>query len=192
MKRIFLSALFLIMTIAVFAQPSFDLGLKGGINVSKMSLELDDYNSESILKAHLGAFGRIGFNRLYVQPEVYFSKKGGEIDSNPLYMATSFNYDNVDVPLLLGLEIIKGNAFNLRLMGGPVFSFVTKSAVDGDSEFDPDYFKDNYIGIQYGLGVDVLMFTIDARMEHANDLYEHPSFSGNGTTFMVTAGIKIF
>ena len=192
MKKLLLPLLFLVISATVFAQPIFDLGIKAGFNSSKLSLDLDDYNSESIQKMHFGAFGRVGVGRLYAQPEVYFSKKGGEISS--LSNIGSFDYSTVDVPVLLGFKIIKGGPVDLHLVGGPVFSFLTNSDIDGS--YDADYFKDNYVGVQYGIGVDIAFITVDARMEHGNTVYDNTSdpnaigFEGKNNTFMITVGLK--
>ena len=193
MKKLLLPLLFLVISTAVFAQPIFDLGIKAGFNNSKLSLDIDDYSSESIQKMHFGAFGRVGVGRIYAQPEVYFSKKGGEISS--LSNVGSFDYSTVDVPVLLGFKLIKGGPVDFHLMGGPVFSFVTKSDIDGS--YDVDYFEDHYVGVQYGIGVDIAFITVDARMEHGNTVYDNTSdpntngFEGKNNTFMVTVGFKI-
>lgn len=194
MKKAILSVLVIFLSLAVYAQPTFDLGVKAGINNSKVTVNLDDYNSESVLKMHFGAFSRIGWGKIYVQPEAYFSAKGGEINSNALETATQFDFNNIDVPVLLGFKVLEGGAANLRLMAGPVFSFVTSSDVDPEDFIDPKYYKDNYFGFQYGVGVDFLSFFLDARMEHgSNNLYYHPSLNMNGKnkTFMVSVGFKI-
>ncbi|WP_320112185.1 hypothetical protein [Draconibacterium orientale] len=76
MKRFLFASLFVLIATIGFAQPFFDLGVKAGVHYSNMSFEGDnDLSSDAITKMHWGAFGRVGVNRLYVQPEVYFSKK---------------------------------------------------------------------------------------------------------------------
>ena len=73
-------------------------------------------------------------------------------------------------PLLFGYKLINGSSFDLRLMAGPVFSFVTDA--DYPTELDPylneDFFNEHVWGLQYGVGVDVLFMTLDARFEHGN------------------------
>jgi hypothetical protein len=194
MKKLLVALFFLILSTALFSQPIFDLGIKAGFNNSKLSLNKEDYSSESIQKMHFGAFGRVGVGRLYAQPEVYFSKKGGEISSNVISTVSSFDYDNVDVPVLLGFKVIKGGPVDLHLMAGPVFSFVTNSSIEGS--YDPDFFKDHYVSVQYGVGVDIFFLTIAARMEHGNAVYDSTPGGTNGiegknNTFMVTVGFKI-
>ncbi len=202
MRRLLFSFVLLILTTSAFSQVVFDLGLKAGVNVSNLNIEegriLSDYNislnSDAITKAHWGAFGRVGFGRLYVQPEVYFSKKGGDLSSDLLGVAGGFDYSNVDAPLLLGYKIIKGKVFDLHVMAGPVFGFVTDANYpeELDEYLEEEFFDDHLIGAQYGIGIDVLFLSIDARVEHASKIYDDPNFvSGNATTFMFTVGFKI-
>lgn len=191
MKKILFLAVFFTFAAAISAQPVIDIGLKGGINTSKICVNLDDYNSENITKMHFGAFGRIGWNKIYLQPEVYFSKKGGEFSYNPMNFFGEFDYSSVDVPVLLGFRLLDAKVVDLHLTAGPVFGFITESSVDGDNDLDAQYFKDRYVGLQYGAGVDVLFLTIDLRMEHSGTVYDHPDFDGKNTSFMVTVGFKI-
>lgn len=198
MKKTLFPIVFMLLTGALFAQPTFDLGIKAGINSSKMSFDLDDYSSESVLKAHFGAFSRLGWGRVFVQPEAYFSKKGGDVSlggdlsTNVIQTATSFDYSTFDVPLLFGIKIIKGGMVDLHAVAGPVFSFLTSKGIEGDNLLTKEYYEDRYIGLQYGLGLDVWFLTFDARMEHgSNNLYQHPDFNAKNQTFMFSVGFKI-
>lgn len=191
MKKLILILLFAISSGVLAAQPVFDLGLKGGANFSKISFDFDDYSSESVVKTHFGAFGRIGFSRIFIQPEVYFSGKGGEV-TGITSTITSFDFSTVDIPVLLGVKIIKGKAIDFHLTGGPVFSKIINEKVEGDDLLDKSFYEKHYFGIQYGLGIDVLFLTFDARMEHAlNEFYSHPGGSGKNSTFMLSVGFKI-
>ena len=195
MKRLLLSFCLILFTSTVFSQVIFDLGLKAGVHSSNLEVEsIIDLDSDSFTKMHWGAFGRAGFGRLYVQPEVYYSKKGGNLSSNLFELTSDFDYSNVDVPVLLGFKVIKGKALDFRIMAGPVFSFVTNANYPDelDPYLDDDFFKDNLMGVQYGLGVDVLFFTIDARVEHNGKIYDDPDMvSGSANVFMLSVGFKI-
>lgn len=195
MKKLQISILLLLLTVSVMAQPFFNLGIEGGVHSSKITTNLSEYNSESIAKAHIGAFARLGYGRVYVQPEAYFSSKGGELKSSVPEVASQFDFNSIDVPVLLGVKVIKGGAANVRVMAGPVFSFITSSDISGDQVFSSQYYKDNYFGYQYGVGVDLWNFFIDARIEHgANNLYESqgtPYLDSKNRTLLVTVGFKI-
>lgn len=195
MKRLLFASIFILFTTIGFAQPIIDLGLKAGVHYSNLNLDGDfDLNSDAITKMHWGAFGRVGFNRFYVQPEVYFSKKGGDLSYDLLDLSGGFDYKNVDVPVLLGYKLVKSSMVDFRIMAGPVFSFVTDA--NYPDELDPyledQFFNNHLFGVQYGLGVDVLFLTLDARMEHVSKIYDDPNLiNGNSTSFMLTLGFKI-
>lgn len=56
---------------------------------------------------------------------------------------------------------------------------------------DKSFYEDNYFGIQYGVGVDVLFLTFDARMENGmGEFYTNPTVAGKNKTFMLSVGIK--
>jgi hypothetical protein len=191
MKRIYLTTLFLWISILGFGQFKFDLGIKGGVNFSKVSLDLDDYSAESITKSHFGAFGRLGFGRIFIQPEVYFTGKGGDVTSSLGSTVASFNFKSVDVPVLLGLRLIKGKLVGLHLTGGPVFSNITSKDIEGFEGADKSFYKNHYMGIQYGLGLDIWKITLDARMENGlGEFYKHTAGTGKNNTFMISAGFK--
>jgi hypothetical protein len=192
MKHLVILGIILFFAVSLTAQPIIDVGVKAGINKSKIS-DYKDFSSESVLKSHFGAFVRLGYGRLYVQPEAYYSAKGADFKSGIEHSISKFNFKNVDVPILLGVKVLKGGIANVRVMGGPVFSFITSKNVKGDTGFTKDYFKDHYFGFQYGLGVDVWKFFLDARFEQSTgNFYKNPDFSSKNRTFLVTAGIKIF
>jgi hypothetical protein len=195
MKKIIFPLFLFILSTSLMAQPTFDLGLKAGLNNSKVTLKLDQINSESILKYHIGAFGRIGFGRIFLQPEAYFSAKGGEVEGSIIDVASRFDFNTLDVPLLLGIKVLKGEKADLRIMAGPVFNIVTSNDIEGDDLLNSQYYKDNYFGFQYGLGVDIFAFTLDLRMENsANKFYQHPDseLDGKNSTFMISLGYNIF
>ncbi|MCK3685423.1 porin family protein [Maribellus sp. YY47] len=189
MKRIIVIFSLVVFSVVANAQPIFNLGLKAGFNNSKLSLNSDDYNEESITKMHVGAFARVGISKVYVQPEVYFTRKGGDFKSVQ-DMAGEFDYKSVDVPVLLGVKLIDAKAMNVHVMGGPVFSFITDSDLKSAS-LDEQYVKDHYAALQYGVGVDVLFMTLDFRMEHGGKVYSYQDLNAKNRTFMVTLGFKL-
>jgi opacity protein-like surface antigen len=194
--------LLLILVITLFgsvlvAQPVFNLGLKGGLTNSDFSLSREQYNSESILNYHIGAFGRVGWGRVFLQPELYFSARGGEfnfdLSGNPVDAATKFDYTTVDVPLLAGVYLYKGDFIKVRAMGGPLFSFVTARDVDRETRFGVDDFRENFFGWQYGAGVDIWFITLDARFENSSgSVIQTSDFNARNKTFLLSAGIKLF
>jgi hypothetical protein len=192
MKKLTIIGLLALFALTGNAQGIFDAGLKAGINTSKISTTIDNYTPETINNYLFGAFARVNMWRFYIQPEAYFNSKGGEyIDKLNASTINSFNLKTVDVPALLGFKIIDQKAFNLRVMAGPVFSFVTDKSVKG--QFAEDKLKDNFFGWQYGAGVDFLFLTLDVRKEtYSDDIYASPDFNTKKGNFVVSLGIKLF
>lgn len=194
-RKIIISLFLLVFSTVTFAQPTFTLGIKAGLNNSKVLFDKDGYNEESILKYHVGAFSRLGFKKLFIQPEAYFSAKGGDLDGSIPGAVTRFDFSALDIPVLLGLKIVDGERANIRLLAGPVFGLFTSREIDNEEIFDPEFYKDNYFAFQYGIGIDLLSFTFDLRMENtASDIYHQPSFdlNANNNTLMFSVGYKFF
>jgi len=196
MKRLLFISLFSLISVLLTAQPNFNLGIKGGLTNSDFSLSKEGYTSESILSYHAGAFGRLGFGRLFLQPEAYFSSRTGDIkqltSGSPSEISTRFDFKTIDVPILAGIKLFKSDFINVRAMGGPLFNFVTSKKVDGP-RFGSDAFRDNFYGWQYGIGFDLWMITLDARFETSRNLVlQTDDFNARNKTFLISAGIKLF
>ena len=53
--------------------------------------------------------------------------------------------------------------------------------------------KDNYFGIQAGVGVDLWFVTIDARIESSSNIFiKKSNFSATNRVYLISAGIKLF
>jgi hypothetical protein len=197
MRKTFIFLFMLLFSGSLIAQPIFNLGLKAGLNNSKVTFRASEFDTESVTKAHVGAFARLGWGMLYLQPEAYYSAKGGRVidrDATAGERVTRFDFNNIDIPLLLGVRILDGKVANFRAMAGPVFSFMLSQKIEPEDLLDRQFYKDNYVGLQYGLGVDFGNLFLDARMEHgASKLYEQPlrGINGRNQTFMLTFGVKL-
>lgn len=192
MKKLTIILLLALFALTGNAQKFFTAGLKAGINSSKISLNKNDFTAQTINNYLFGAFARVDLGRFYIQPEAYYNSKGGEyIDRIDETIINSFNLNTIDVPALVGLKIIKQEAFNLRIMAGPVFSFETDKSAKG--QLTKENIENNFFGWQYGAGIDFLFLTFDARMEsHSNSIYNSPDFDTKNGNFVVSLGIKLF
>jgi len=197
MKKTFIFLFMLLFSGALLAQPIFNAGLKAGLNNSKVTFRTSEFTSESVTRAHFGAFARLGWGMLYIQPEAYYIAKGGRVidpDASAIERVTRFDFNNIDVPILLGIRILDGEMANLRAMAGPVFSLMLSKKIEPEDLLDRQFYNDNYYGFQYGLGVDFRNLFLDARMEHGTSrLYQQPleGINGRNQTFMITFGLKI-
>ncbi|PRY53887.1 outer membrane protein with beta-barrel domain [Arcticibacter pallidicorallinus] len=149
--------------------PSFNLGLKAGLNFAK--LESDFASDENRLGYQAGLWARVGGGGFYVQPEAYLAGKGGEFKSENTEGAINaegkVRFTTLDVPVLLGTKVGVGPV-NVRFMAGPVVSFVLDKDLSGNDVLDAyrkDSYKDQNWGAQFGAGVDISKITLDLRYE---------------------------
>ncbi|HKJ42744.1 MAG TPA: porin family protein [Sunxiuqinia sp.] len=199
MKKIGILFLFVIFIVPAMAESPINLGLKAGYNSSKLTTDLSNFNENGVNNFLAGAFLRVNLGRIYVQPEAYFNSKGGKLETtsgSPVQMVNEFDFNTVDVPVLLGVNVINNTAFKLRANAGPLMSFFTNKKLTSDY-ITSDQIKNNFFGWQYGLGADFLFFTLDARMENSTgNLYTGPQINNTdlnakSKSFVVSLGIKI-
>lgn len=200
MKQVKISFFLMLISLFSFAQSPVNLGIKVGTNSSSLITNLDDFFDKSQINHYLvGAFARINLNRVYIQPEVYFNTKGGILTSeysNTVIPDFSkiFSYQTIDIPILIGYHIVKKPIFNFRANIGPVLQYVTtKPIIEDISNFNVDELKDNYIGIQAGIGFDLWFISIDARVENSFNIFiNNSSYSAANRVYLISAGIKLF
>ena len=239
MKKTFLLiAALLMMGSTAFAGGGFDIAIGPKIGYQTSKLSYDKANIKSDFSNHFtaGLFGRVTVGRLYVQPEVLYFKTSNVFDAhvvgvdeneNLFNLPTGANVNvtlnqmNLQVPILIGVNLIDLDLVTLRAQVGPTANFVLQSktvydqtyTINGeqadiantttDQEFNP---KSISWGLQAGLGVDVLKritldinynFGLSRMFEKLNDtqLGETFDFSNLDDTkqnmFMVTVGIKL-
>ena len=196
MKKTFLLiAALLMMGSAAFAGGGIDLaiGPKVGFQTAKLSYEKADIKAGFANHFTAGLFGRVTIGRLYVQPEVLYFKTSNLFDVNVTGEDEYFNIPtganvnltlnqmNLQVPVLIGVNILDLDLLTLRAQVGPTANFVLKSQTlidytvsatgndgsqmtqEGNVSSDSDQFNTKTIswGLQAGLGVDVWRFTLD-------------------------------
>ena len=188
MKKTFLLiAALIMMGSAAFAGGGFDIaiGPKVGYQTTKLSYNKADIKSGFANHFTAGLFGRVTIGRIYVQPEVLYFKTSnvfdatvtGVDDDNLFNLPTGANFNltlnqmNLQVPLMIGFNVIDLDIITLRAQVGPTANFVLKSQtlydktytlngeqqelenVSTDEHFDT---KSISWGLQAGLGIDVL------------------------------------
>lgn len=211
--------LFAVLGMFVFtASAQLSFGIKAGYNSSLSLKNLSDvttghYNLNSVNNEmsngfQVGAFVRIG-NKLYLQPELLYATQKTKYqltvddvtNQNPAETGSKYiKMSTVDVPVLVGVKLIDMKVFNLRAFAGPKFRLNAGSSLEWKnissatvSDIKGDFKKAN-LGLEAGLGVDVLMFTLDARLNLINDLYKadwqtKPDFNSN---IIISLGWKLF
>jgi hypothetical protein len=196
MKKLFLLLLILFSAEVMYGQ--FKLGAKVGYNASKLSTNIDSVKSDFKSGFQIGAFVRIG-KKLYLQPEIYYTTQGGVFESNVSNWKQNVKIGSIDVPVLVGFHMIKGDFANLRIMAGPAVSFVVnKSISEGGTDPGPitsgDLSSVNW-SIQAGAGVDVWMLTLDVRYQIGlNQLIKEVGewqFDAKSNAWVISLGFKI-
>ncbi len=198
MKRILLLSGLLFLTTAVFSQ--FTIGPKIGLNLSTLKTTFPEIKEEMKAGYQLGAFARFG-KKIYVQPEVMFSTRGGIIKSETgINTKTTVDLKTMQVPLMIGYKLINLKVVNLRIMTGPAMSLVlnkeiTVSSGNIEETIEDNNIKDAIWSWQLGAGVDVLMFTLDVRYEWGlNNMYDPEggtSYDMKNNLWNISLGWKI-
>lgn len=199
MKKAIIFSFILLATSAVaFAQlPKFNLGIKGGVNYSKLKSKADLTDNNSILGYQAGIFARAGFAGMYLQPELYLGSKGSDFKlqntDNSIRTQGDVKFTTLDLPILLGTKFGPGK-LNVRFMAGPVISFV----IDEKTTFDQGYqavtdynsYKDQSIALQAGGGVDLGNVTVDLRYE--TGLSKMNDYGQKQNLWHLSLGLKLF
>ena len=167
MKKFILSAALLI-AVSIGAKAQVSLGIKGGVNFSKIST---DNLKESTLTGYQAVlFARVG-NSLYFQPELYLSSTGGKFESsdNNQDFSGKVRFTNLNVPLLIGKSFGEKD-LNFRIMAGPIYTYQLDRSENFSGNLSGAYadfgdYKKSTLGYQVGAGVDISAITVDLRYE---------------------------
>lgn len=191
MKKLILFTSLALLPALSFAQ-GFQIGIKGGVNLSKLSFGnfvnagtnangspnvnfdgqtfrngiSDSFDSK--MGTSFGIYARFGKN-LFIQPELLYSTRSGEFSymQNGQTQTSTVKLTSFDVPLLLG---IKGGP--LRVVAGPVASFRINDnqslgqAVQQYSNGSlSSAWSQAYYGYQVGGGLDIGSLGLDVRYQ---------------------------
>ncbi len=171
MKKTVLIAALAFMGLSASAQSGTGFGIKGGLNYSANGDYFESAgdaarNPDRNVGYHLGIFGKIGASRVYLRPELVYTKTKSD------YNGDDFNMSKLDIPVLLGLKVIGP----LHVFAGPAFQYILKTEFDGITIDDVE--NDLTVGMNIGAGVNLGKLGIDLRYERG--------FSDNEATFINT------
>ncbi|WP_461487488.1 porin family protein [Pedobacter sp.] len=167
MKRLILTTFLICCTFFVFGQvvPSFNMGIKGGLNLSKFSTD-NTFASDGKSGFYVGIWTRFGVAGIHLQPELYFSEKNTQL-KNSLGQQNKIKFSSLDLPILLGTKIGAAGV-GVRLNTGPVVSFIVDKAQSFDeaaAKIFSLYLKDQALGWQFGTGLDLGKLSVGLRYE---------------------------
>ena len=189
MKKLLLSVALLI-AVSIGAKAQVSLGIKGGVNFSRIST--DNVKESTLTGYQAGLFARIG-NTWYLQPELYLSGTGGKFESSD--NNTAFNgkvrFTNLNVPLLIGRSFGQKD-LNFRVMGGPIYTYQLDNSVSLGSNLSgaANNFNKSNVGYQVGAGVDIGAITADLRYEGGLTKVSD-SFAKRQNLWALSVGFKI-
>ena len=144
--------------------PSFDVGLKAGMNFSSLRSNGNYFDSSTKAGFLAGAWARVGVLGLHLQPEVYYSMKNTTVTAEG--QSQELRFSTIDVPVLLGTKIGLGPV-GARIQAGPIFSFIfDKDNFNRPNASQTTNFRDNFAAIAFGAGVDISKLSLDLRYEH--------------------------
>ena len=173
MRKLILAIVLVFSSMSLSAQ-SFKWGAK--VNVGSPDVSLDDLKNLSEpgnsvdellitdpkLNLQLGLFARIQLLGFYIQPEAMFSNSKSELKFEDVTGEVKLN--KLDLPVMVGKRFLK----IFRVNAGPVFSLKLsqdiKNVKNTSDEIIANY-KNATVGLQYGIGLDISMITVDLRVE---------------------------
>ena len=181
MKKLILIAIIVSLNSFVFGQAKIAIGIKGGLNFSK--LDVSNVSSSSKTGYHAGAYALFKFAKIGLQPEVIFSQQGSEVELE------TWDTKYLNIPIILKYYLLAG----VNLQAGPQFGFLNKAELDGQNI--KDLLKSSDISLALGLGWDAPFgLSFDARynlgLSEIND--EPGSETIKNQVFQVSAGIRLF
>ena len=197
-KTLIFSFILLASSTLAFAQlPKINLGIKGGVNYSKLNSRADLTNNSSILGYQAGILTRVGLAGMYLQPELYLGTKGSDFKlqniNNEVQTQGSVRFTTLDLPILLGTKLGSGK-LNVRFMVGPVISFVIDEKTTYDQGYaavkDYNSYKDQAVSVQAGGGVDLGNVTVDLRYE--SGISRLNNYGQKQNLWHLSLGLKLF
>lgn len=196
MKKI--AAILFVVLISIPAFSQFNFGLKAGVSTTSLSMPTiksvtsgtTSFTVDGLSSAkygfHGGAFVRLTFFGVFIQPELLFSTRTNEYtvtnvtnQASPVSYVAKQNFNKLDIPVMVGFKLGP-----LRLNAGPTGSLLINSpkAIITNPDFKNNYSKMT-IGYQAGLGFDLLNFlTFDLRYEGNLKKYQNQIQNLAGTT----------
>jgi len=147
----------LLAGVTTYAQTGSGIGVKGGLNFGAngdLSENVRDIGSDSKVGFHVGVFGKMDFGTLYFRPELVYTRLNSE------YGNQNFNMNKIDLPLLVGLNIIGP----VHVFAGPSLQYILDTELE-DVDL-ADVKNDFTVGFNIGAGINLSeQLGVDLRYE---------------------------
>ena len=180
MKKLLLTFVLITGVILISNAQGVDFGLKAGLNMAKLSGDVEQADLKAGL--HAGVFLNLKLNDNFaISPEALFSQQGAKSDIG------SLNLNYVNVPILAKIGFAK--VLNLHL--GPQFGFLMSAKIK-DFDVKEDY-KSLDLSAVAGLGLDLPMgITGGARYNLGLGSIDDGDNKTTNQYFQVYIGYKLF
>ena len=171
MKKTILVTVMALSGLYGVAQSDSGFGIKAGLNYSANGDYIESAgdaarNPDRNIGYHIGAFGKVELSKIYIRPEIVYTKTKSDYDGD------DFDMSKLDVPVLVGVNIVGP----LHVFAGPAFQYILNTEFDGITIDDVE--SDFTVGMNIGAGVNLGKLGIDLRYERG--------FSNNEATFINT------
>jgi hypothetical protein len=196
-KLIVLSLCFMAVQLATTNAQTFKYGIRAGISTPDIkpadvdSIRIGEGTNAFKLKLsdanygfHFGAWARLTFSKVYIQPELLFNSskveyKYGKLNS-PIDSVRNETFRNLDIPIMIGTKL-----GSFRLNAGPVGHIHINGSSDlTNTSGYSEKFKGSTWGYQAGIGFDAGAVGIDLRYEGNFDKFgNHINFGGKTYEF---------
>ncbi|NCD72217.1 porin family protein [Mucilaginibacter agri] len=149
--------------------PTFQFGIKGGVNLSNISTSgnvFNNLNTDNRAGFLGGVWARVGGAGIHFQPELYYTSKNVTFTEGAVQNKAEFK--SIDVPLLVGTRIGAG-PLGVRFNTGPLVSFAIDKTQDISGVITNDvynlHYKNQNYAWQFGAGLDIRSISFDFRYE---------------------------
>ncbi|WP_282076243.1 porin family protein [Maribacter aquivivus] len=175
MKKTILVAFMALSGFYGIAQSDSGFGVKGGLNYNANGDYFESagdaaQNPDRNVGYHVGVFGKFGASKVYVRPELVYTKTKSDYDGS------DFDMSKLDLPVLLGINLIGP----LHVFAGPSFQYILDTEFDGITIDDVE--NDFSVGMNIGAGVNLGKLGIDLRYERGFSENEISFINTNVTT----------
>jgi hypothetical protein len=197
-KLLLVFAAMCIVAVSNAQLPGISFGPKIGVNLAQVTTNFGSITDQMKPGYDLGVFLRFG-GKCYFQPELLYSSSGVTFSGIiPTGSPSDIKLKSINVPLMFGARLLNLKIINVRVLGGPIASFIVNKDVTYNGVMDQTKavsLNNSKWGFQVGAGVDVLMFTLDLR--YNVDLNKQFSKQVNGFDWKsqpvnLTLGWKLF
>ncbi len=188
-----------ILLLIVLAIPSvgqIKINPKIGFNASNMKINTRELMAEARVGWNLGIDFRMGGGKILFIPGIHYYSFASDYTSNAIskanYVAREVTtIENIKIPVNIGVNLTKtGGFFNIWIKGGGSANFFAGvQKIDGSSSVTDEFSKVNY-GLNFGVGIDILLFTIDISYEMGQTNFYVVGDSRNNM-LTISAGIKL-